>query len=90
MLPKEQISLFREQKKRMVRTGERFPSAILVQLPFLSKVVAFQTSCIPVRAIVDSDNSVVIPICADRLGYEGVDLFVPRGDTAEGAYERAE
>lgn len=90
MSPKEQIPLFQEQKKRMIHTGERFPSAILIQLPFLSKVVAFLTSCIPVCAIVDSDNSVVIPSCADQLGHEGVHLLGPRGDAAERAFKRAE
>ena len=61
----------------MVRTGEPFPEAILIQLPFLSKVVAFQTSCIPIQAIAESENAVLILISANWLGYEGIDPSVP-------------
>ena len=49
----------------MIRTGESFPEAILIQLPFLSKVIAFQTSCIPIQAIVESENTVLILISAN-------------------------
>ena len=90
MSPKEQIPLFQEQKKRMIYTGERFPDSVLMQLPFLSKVIAFQTSCISIPAIVESDYSVLVPFSANRVGYERIDSAAPQGNTAERGDERTE